>query len=37
MSVLLSQAATFSIFRDGRRREVPVVLANRPQNPDVGR
>src|SRR5206468_2789259 len=28
------QSATFTLYREGRRREVHVILANRPQNPD---
>jgi S1-C subfamily serine protease len=31
------QASTFTIFRDGKRRSVRVVLDDRPQNPDGGR
>jgi 2-alkenal reductase len=31
------QTSTFTIFRDGRRRSVQVVLEDRPQNPDGGR
>jgi 2-alkenal reductase len=31
------QASTLTIYRDGRRREVRVVLASRPQNSDGGR
>jgi S1-C subfamily serine protease len=30
-------SATFSFFRDGKRRQVDVRLAERPQNPDGGR
>ena len=31
------EASTFTFFRDGRRRQARVVLADRPQNPDGGR
>lgn len=31
------QKATFTILRGGTRRNVPVVLGSRPQNPDSGR
>lgn len=31
------QRAMFTIFRDGRKRDVPVVLAERPEDPDAGR
>lgn len=32
-----AQRSTVTIVRDGRRRIVPIVLAERPQNPDLGR
>jgi 2-alkenal reductase len=31
------EVSTFTIFRDGQRRQLQVVLANRPQNPNGGR
>jgi 2-alkenal reductase len=31
------EASTFTIFRNGHRRQVQVVLANRPENPNGGR
>jgi len=31
------QSATFTIVRDAHRRQVRVVVTNRPQNPDGGR
>ena len=31
------QRSTLTIVRDGKRQDVPVVLANRPENPDGGR
>jgi 2-alkenal reductase len=31
------EAATFTLFRDGSRRQARVVLADRPQNPNSGR
>jgi S1-C subfamily serine protease len=31
------EASTFTLYRDGRRRQVRLVLANRPRNPSGGR
>jgi S1-C subfamily serine protease len=30
------ETATFTVYRDGRRRQVRVVLTDRPQNPEAG-
>jgi S1-C subfamily serine protease len=30
------QTATFTIYRDGKQQQVPVVLADRPENPNQG-